>query len=223
MKQSVAAASRHVLMLLLTINSNPTFAQNKTAPMKLIPPQTAPSFTIKNIEHKNISLEDYKGQKVLLTFYRNVGCPVCNLRFHELEQEASYFKSQGLIVLAVYESTPENMKQYLQDEKFYATMIPDPEQKLYCLYSIDKSTGKMMKGMFHGMIGKVIKGNKLFKRKIKQDGRINRISADFLINENGKVNTAYYGKFIGDHLPVAEIKKFLNPGIFSRTKLNKAP
>jgi peroxiredoxin Q/BCP len=45
---------------------------------------------------------------------------------------------------------------------------------------------------------------------MKQDGDSNTISADFLINESGIVKTAYYGKFLGDHLPVDQIKTFLN-------------
>ncbi len=80
--------------------------------------------------------------------------------------------------MAVYESTANNMKQYSEGENFYATMIPNPDKSLYQLYDIDKSTGKVMKGMFHGAMGKMKKGKKLFKSKIKQDGDSNRISAD---------------------------------------------
>ena len=145
----------------------------------------------------------------MLTFYRNVGCPVCNLRFHELEEQAEYFKSKGFVVLAVYESSAENLKKYTTDETFYATMISNTDQSLYKLYNIELSGRKMMKGMFHGTMGKMKKGKKLFKNKIKQDGNGSRISADFLIDENGNIQTAYYGKFVGDHLPMEQIKQFI--------------
>jgi peroxiredoxin len=178
--------------------------------MRITPPQAAPAFTIKDVNGTTVSLAGYKGKKVMLTFYRNVGCPICNLRFHELQQEADYFKSKGLVMLAVYESTAGNMKQYVEGETFDATMIPNPDQSLYKLYDIERSGGKMLKGMFHGAMGKMKKGKALFKKKIELDGNSNRISADFLINENGNVQTAYYGKFIGDHLPIADIKRFLS-------------
>lgn len=178
--------------------------------MKIKPPQTAPAFTIKDVYGTTVNLANYKGKKVLLTFYRNVGCPICNLRFHELQEQAASFKSNGLIVLAVYESTAENIKQYMDGETFYATMIPNPDQSLYKLYDIERSGGKMLKGMFHGAMGKMKKGKALFKKKIELDGSANRISADFLIDENGNVQTAYYGKYIGDHLPIDKIKQFLN-------------
>jgi thioredoxin-dependent peroxiredoxin len=178
--------------------------------MKIQAPQEAPLFSIKDVNGTSVNLADYKGKKVMLTFYRNVGCPVCNVRFHELEEQAAYFKSKGMILLAIYESTADNMKKYLDGESVFATMIPNPEQNLYELYDIDRSMGKMMKGMFHGAMGKMKKGKKLFKQKIKQDGNSNRIGADFLIDEKGNVQTAYYGKYVGDHLPLNDIKSFLN-------------
>lgn len=192
--------------LTLTVQSFTT----KTGTMKITPPQAAPAFTIRDVNGTTVSLADYKGKKVMITFYRNVGCPICNLRFHELQEQADYFKSKGLVMLAVYESTAGNMKQYMEGENFYATMIPNPDQSLYRLYDVEQSSGKMMKGMFHGAMGKMKKGKALFKKKIKMDGNTNRISADFLIDENGNVQTAYYGKYLGDHLPVSDIKKFLN-------------
>jgi thioredoxin-dependent peroxiredoxin len=195
-----------IIITLLAISTQ-ILAQDK---MKIQVPQEAPVFSIKDVNGSVVNLADYKGKKVMLTFYRNVGCPVCNVRFHELQEQSDYFKSKGMVLLAIYESTADNMKQYLDGESVYATMIPNPEQNLYELYDIDRSMGKMMKGMFHGAMGKMKKGKKLFKHKIEQDGNSNRIGADFLIDEKGNVLTAYYGKYVGDHLPINDIKSFLN-------------
>lgn len=198
------------LLLLAILTTTTIFAKPKTDNMKIKPPQTAPIFTIEDVNGNSINLADYKGKKVMLTFYRNVGCPVCNLRFHELQVQSDYFKSKELVLLAVYESSTESMKQYLEGESPYAKMIPNPDQSLYQLYDIDRSMGKVMKGMFHGAMGKMKHGKRLFKKKIKQGGNSNRIGADFLIDESGKVVNAYYGKFIGDHLSIEKIKSFLN-------------
>jgi peroxiredoxin len=199
-----------LLAATLTLKTPAIFAQSNHEKMKIEPPQPAPAFTVNDVHGNPVNLAGYKGKKVMLTFYRNVGCPVCNLRFHQLQEQADYFKSKGLVMLAVYESAAGNMKKYIDGESPYATMIPDPDQRLYQLYKIERSTGKMMKGMFHGAMGKMKKGKKLFKTEIKQDGNGNRISADFLIDENGNVATAYYGKYVGDHLPLDAIRQFLN-------------
>jgi len=182
----------------------------KQTSMKIKEEQTAPDFSIQDANDSTIYLAAYRGKKILLTFHRNTGCPVCNLRFHEVEQQSSYFKAKNLVVIAIYESSPENMKKYLVDQTPYTIMIPNPEQNLYRLYDIDHSTGKIFKGIFHGALKKANEGKKLYQSKLKQDGNANTIGADFLIDENGVVKRAYYGKFLGDHLPLEDIKTFLN-------------
>ncbi len=205
----IITKSQVITALAVLLFSLPVNAVTKEQ-QKVEPPKAAPTFTIKDVAGSTINLADYKGKKVLLCFYRNVGCPVCNLRFHELEGQAAYFKSKDLIVLSVYESSAVNMKHYVGNEYYYSVMLPNPDQSLYQLYDIDRSMGKVMKGMFHGAMGKMKAGKKLFKKKMKQDGNKDRIGADFLIDENGNVLIAHYGKYIGDNLPVSEIKKFLH-------------
>lgn len=199
-----------VLIALVIMFTNHVSAKPQKDKMKLRANQSAPVFTSKDVYGKIINLSDLKGKKVLLTFYRNVGCPICNFRFHELQMQQEYFKSKGITLISVYESSSENMKKYLGDETFYGSMIPDTSLSLYNLYSMELSMGKIMKGMFKGAMGKMMKGKKLFKTKIAQDGNTTRIGADFLIDENGFIQIAYYGKFLGDHISVEEIKKLLN-------------
>lgn len=178
--------------------------------MKIKEQQTAPDFTIPDVNGATVNLAAYRGKKVLLMFHRNTGCPVCNLHFHKMEKQTAYFKSKNLVVIAIYESSRENMKKYLEGETPYAIMVPNPEQNLYKLYDIDHSMGKIFKGLFRGALKKVNEGKKLYKSKIKQDGNANTIGADFLIDENGLVKRAYYGKFLGDNIPLEDIKAFLN-------------
>lgn len=183
---------------------------NKYRNMKIKEQQIAPTFTIQDVNGNTIKLSDLKGKKVLLAFNRNVGCPVCNLRYHELMQNQELFNQKNLVVLSIYESSAEKMKTYLEGETIYSTMIPNPDLSLYKLYAVERSKAKVFKGMFNGLMGKMKAGYKLFPKKIKQDGNMDRIGAEFLIDENGIVKKAYYGKFVGDHLPIESIKQFIN-------------
>jgi len=36
------------------------------------------------------------------------------------------------------------------------------------------------------------------------------VPADFLINEDGTIHTAYYGNNIGDHIPIELINEFIH-------------
>lgn len=52
--------------------------------MKLSAGTKAPDFEMQDINGKPIWLSDYRGKKIVLGFFRNVNCPFCNLRVHEL-------------------------------------------------------------------------------------------------------------------------------------------
>ncbi len=181
-------------------------AQNQTNPsMKLSANQQAPVFSTTDVWNDPVNLQSLRGSKVYLAFMRNTGCPVCNLRVHELVKKADYFAKNNIKVLLVYESSVAQMKQYLEQENYPFTFIPDPENKLYQLYNVERSTGKMLKSVFRGAIGKAMAGKKLYRKKIAQDGHANTIPADFLIDETGKLSRVHYGNDIGDHIAIAEL------------------
>ena len=178
--------------------------------MKLQVSQTAPDFAITDIDGNTVQLSALKGKKVFLTFYRNVGCPVCNLRFHELLPLEKEFETEGAVVLAIYESSPANLKRYVAGEHYYTRMIANHDFDIYEKYAIERSTIKLLSSIYKGVIGKAEQGKKLFKQKFEQDGHANLMGGEFLIDENGKIVTAYYNQFIGDHLSLKAIKEFLN-------------
>jgi len=177
---------------------------------KLERSETAPQFSTIDVYGNTIKLSDFKGKKVLLNFYRSVGCPVCNLYFHEVQQYADTLKQKNVIVISIYESPATQMKKYLEGEKFYSLMIPDSTEQLYHLYKVQRSWWKMFKANFTGLYGKIKKGYKLYKERLKYDAHLNRIGADFLIDENGKLVFAYYGKYFGDHIHLDKLKAYLN-------------
>ncbi|WP_046244329.1 redoxin domain-containing protein [Hymenobacter terrenus] len=173
-------------------------------------PAPAPAFSTNDVNGRPVRLADYQGQRVLLTFQRNVGCPVCNLRFHELSQNATTFQERGLVVLAVYESSAAQIQQYLDEQPVYPILIPNPNQSLYQLYGVERSMGKLLKGiLLHGGFSKIKASKALTAKLPKQDGNADRVGADFLIDEQGRIVRAHYAAYVGDDLPVSEIIAFL--------------
>ncbi|WP_018344616.1 peroxiredoxin-like family protein [Cytophaga aurantiaca] len=167
--------------------------------------QTAPDFNITDVFNKNISLHSYKGKKVYLLFMRFAGCPVCNLRVHSLLKQANAFKEKNIEVVLVYESSIENMRTYLDDTAYPYTFVADPQNILYDRYGVEKSWWKFLSSMFKGLIAKALAGEKLFKNKPKADGKVNRMEAEFLIDEGGKIILAHYASFLGDNIPIEKI------------------
>jgi len=182
-----------------------TIAKHKNK-MKLQPTQAAPAISTGDVYGRPFDLGSLRGKKVLLSFHRFAGCPVCNLRFHQLEAQAPYFKDKGLVLVGIYESSRETMQQYLEGQNPYTIMIPNPDESLYRLYGVERSKSKVLKGLLKGAMGKALQGNKLYKNKIKHDGHADRIGADFIIDEQGNIQQAHYGQYLGDNLPLEDIK-----------------
>lgn len=170
--------------------------------------QPAPDFSVTDAYGKSLSLRDLRGKKVLLSFQRFVGCPICNVRVHELMNAYDSLSRQNVELVVVYESSADNLRQYLADTPVSFRMVADPDAKLYTLYGVGHSMGKMMRGMMHGAMKKAKAGEKLFKTKLNRDGTLSRIEADFLINPDGTVATAHYDRYVGDDLPMTAIRAF---------------
>ncbi|MGN7203763.1 redoxin domain-containing protein [Pedobacter sp. SAFR-022] len=62
--------------------------------------QPVPDFSAKYLSGNPISISPLKRKKIMLCFYRHVGCPFSNLRFLELKQQSNCFSQMGLVVLA---------------------------------------------------------------------------------------------------------------------------
>ena len=169
--------------------------------MKLSANQPAPLFRTSDVYGNEIDLQKMNGKKVYLAFERNAGCPVCNLRTHQLLKHAPTFAAHNVMVVMVYESPREKLKDYLEGNYYPFHFVADPSNTLYNRYGVQRSMLKVMRGLFNGLLGKVKQGNSLFKKPMKQDGHLDRIPAEFII-ENGKVSVAHYGRFVGDHLPM---------------------
>jgi thioredoxin-dependent peroxiredoxin len=169
----------------------------------------APEFELKSAKGETVSLSKYKGKNILLAFFRFAGCPVCNFRIHSLMENYAKLQQQNIEIITVFESGNEVLATYTKDANIPFAVIGDYELSLYKKYGVQKSVLKMMNTMLKKEPKQQMKkGAALFnEKKYKQDGSMTRMPADFLIDSAGKIQIAYYGKFIGDHIPLDEIIK----------------
>ncbi|MEZ5510617.1 MAG: peroxiredoxin-like family protein [Gammaproteobacteria bacterium] len=175
--------------------------------MRLSPGTPAPSFSVTDFNGSPVSLSDFRGRKLLLSFYRYASCPFCNLRMHEMRQRSAGWKAQGLDIVAVFQSPADSIREYAVGETVEFPVIPDPERQLYALYGTEASWLAFAKSAVRAkdMLSALTKGF----MPGKMEGEISQVPADFLIDENGIIRTAYYGADIGDHLPTEQIEAFL--------------
>jgi peroxiredoxin Q/BCP len=168
---------------------------------------SAPSFHATTLEGEIVSLADYVGRRLLLSFFRYGACPLCNLRMTFLIDAYPRWKTKGLDVLAVFESPAERLLETVGSQPIPFPIIPDPDRALYKKYSVNASWLGYLVGAL-----RVRAFRDAFQRGFhigRADGAIAQLPAEFLIGTDMKIERAYYGKDIGDHLPITEIDAWL--------------
>jgi len=163
-------------------------------------------FSMEDINGNTINLENYKGQKVFLSFFRKASCPFCNIEVQNLIKNHDELKRKGLNIITFFSSTKEDIQKYVGKQNAPFPIIADPNYEVYKKYSIESGYGAMMKTMTKP--AKVLKGmtSGFFSMKSMTEDPI--IPADFLIDENMTIAKAYYGKSFDDHLTIEDIYNF---------------
>lgn len=166
----------------------------------IFPGNLAPTFSHKDLNEVHVSLRDFTGSKVLLSFFRDASCPFCNMRLRELILNYHQFKHENIHVLAVFHSSKEEILVYAGKQEAPFSILPDPTLNLYKIYGIETSTlGKFKTLISFPKIWKMMRSGFF---NLESMASPNTLPADFLIGESGKIEMAYYGKDFGDHIPL---------------------
>ena len=174
--------------------------------MRIKEGQKAKDFTVTDIYDNEISLKNFKGKRLLLSFFRYASCPLCNLRVNQLATNFPSPASKGLEILAFFESPKENILKYVGKQNPPFPIIADPERIVYKLYGVEKSLFGYMLG---GISLKMLKALRMGYKIEGAEGEKTLLPADFLIDDL-IVKRAYYSRRISDHLPIEELTELIS-------------
>ena len=165
-------------------------------------------FQVTDILNRQISLEKFRGRKLMLSFYRYASCPLCNLRVAQLINEYPDYHKRGLSMVAFFQSSRESILHYIGRQDAPFTIVADPERSIYRLYGVESSWSGYARSLvdlprwFDAIVRHGFKPGKM-------EGDKALIPADFLVGPDLIIRQAFYGKDIGDHIPLPEIDSFL--------------
>lgn len=123
----------------------------------------APAFTLLNQQEKPVSLNDFRGKKVLIYFYPKALTPGCTTQACGLRDSKSELDELGLVVLGISPDAPKKLAQFIEKKALNFTLLSDPDHQVAVQFGVW--------------------GEKKFMGRT-YDG-IHRIS--FLINESGNI------------------------------------
>ena len=177
--------------------------------MKLQTGSTAPVFIANDIYGNEVKLTDFKGKKIILGFYRNVSCPFCNRRVHQLMGNNVRLKNSGVQLLFLFESSSEKLASSIFHQGISPwPLIGDPDKKIYQRYGVENSTIKMMRTMVSSSITRAKKETEALNLPADKQASMNLIPADFFIDENFKIVEAHYGNHLDDHISLEKLMAF---------------
>ena len=105
------------------------------------PGNQAPNFQLNNLEGELVSLSDFRGGPVLLTFWAT-WCGYCRAEMPIVQQISDEWQSKGLTVLTVNlidsrpAETPDNLASFMQSNGYSYTVLLDMNQKVSKSYGI---------------------------------------------------------------------------------------
>lgn len=184
--------------------------------MRLKVGQHAPTFSVRDVSGRPVELAAYRGHTVLVSFYREAVCPLCNMRLVQLIQRYGEYQRRGLNCIAFFESSPARMHHYLDRLNAPFPLISDRGRVVYKGYGLESS----LFGAFRALVGrrpvyreaKRLKvGGNIFANVFEENTHIGHLPGDFLIGPDGRIRLAYYGKDAGDFLLFSELDATLAP------------
>jgi peroxiredoxin len=185
--------------------------------MKLVPGTPAPQFEAEDIFGNPIDLKQYAGKPVLLSFFRNGACAICNLQVHKLIRRYPDFHQQGLEVIAMFESPRSSVLEYVSKQDAPFPIIADPEARLYDLYGVETDEVKVMAAVANPRHDLIQEAEAIgYKLTHEEGSNFFRLPADFLICPSQDIDYVFYSDIVGDHIAFKTIEQFLDklPAMF---------
>lgn len=127
----------------------------------------APDFTLLNQNGEEISLSQYRGQKVILYFYPKDNTPGCTKQACGFTQLYPDFVKKGAVILGVSKDSVKSHKKFEEKYQLPFTLLSDPDLVAIQAYDVWKEKN---------MYGKKVMGV---------------VRTTYLINEEGIIEKAY--------------------------------
>jgi peroxiredoxin len=174
---------------------------------KIIAPSPAIDFEATRVDGGTFRLSSYRGKRILLSFFRNGACALCNLRVHEMIQNWPAFVSAGIEVVAVFESSAEDMLPYVARQMPPFPLLADATGVLYDKYGVENSPEKVNEVISSGSAKEriVAAAEAGFKLTHQQGSNFFRLPADFLIDENFIIQRSHYSNQVVDHIDLESV------------------
>jgi peroxiredoxin len=167
---------------------------------------TAPIFQATDINGQAFDLAALRGSRIWLSFLRFANCPLAQAKLDKIKASSAAFPALRPIAIG----TP-GVATRLRYREAGFPVIADGDQTLYRLYGVEHSFPRAIvptnqwagfKALCHG-----------YPLRVPLERPWWRMPADFLIDENGLIADAHYGRRMHDDIARQRVVAFIEPGL----------
>ena len=110
----------------------------------------APDFVLPNTDHQEISLSQYKGNKIILWFYPKASTPGWTVQGEGFRDEFKKFKDNNTVIIGVSADSPKKQKKFVEKYNFNYPMLCDESHAMleaYGVWGLKKFMGREYMGI----------------------------------------------------------------------------
>jgi peroxiredoxin len=176
--------------------------QTHTSPLALNKGDQAPDFSLPNAEGEIIKSQELLAKgPLVLTFYRGVWCPYCNLHLKLLQQILPEIKQAGANLVAISPMNPDNTKGSVETNELEFEVLSDVGNK------VTRQFTKVFKNAEEPISAMADLGYDFYSFYDDKSAEL-PVSATFIITSNGQV--AFAESEGGDYRKRTEPGKILD-------------
>jgi peroxiredoxin Q/BCP len=154
-----------------------------TATTRLEVGKKAPAFSLEDADGNTVSLDDYRGRKVIVYFYPAASTPGCTKQACDFRDNLRDLNDAGLDVIGISPDKPAKLAKFRDAEGLTFPLLSDPDRKVletWGAYGEKKMYGKTVQGV---------------------------IRSTFVVDEDGRIELAQYNVKASGH--VAKLRRDL--------------
>ena len=143
---------------------------------------TAPDFTLADVDGNEVSLHDYRGRRVVVYFYPAASTPGCTTQACDFRDNLADFADAGLAVIGISPDQPAKLAWFRDAQDLPFPLLSDPERSTLAAYGAfgEKTMyGKKVTGVIRSTIvvdatGKV----ELAQYNVRATGHVAKLRKD---------------------------------------------
>src|SRR5699024_2940925 len=143
------------------------------------PGDAAPDFTLTDSTGAQVSLSDYRGQRVVVYFYPAAMTPGCTTQACDFRDSLDALAAQGIAVLGISPDTPDKLAKFVERDGLTFPLLSDPDKEVLTAWGAfgeKKNYGKVVQGVIRSTVVVDAEGVvELAQYNVKATGHVARL------------------------------------------------